>query len=231
LPLVALGAWRFFTQREVPRAALATGLVISFAATLPAVWPAPGASWAFRLPFYGLYLLLASLGAERFEAVATLRVRALGSTRGALLLASAFAAVGLLSSASRENRAVNAELADYVWLRDALLLEKAKGPVGLIGLSMHYPAPRYAASMEVAQLLHIPFTTPDMLGAARSEPKRNWLFHEGLGCSAYTVTELLLPDAQTDAMVGAPFAPRRVPWARRSSGRGADRRPLDRRAR
>lgn len=193
LVLGALGAAALASRRDEPRAALAIGFAGMSVLTINVTWPSLGALWGFRLGFYAIFLLVAVRGVLRLEEVTSAK---LGSRAWGAPVVLAVALLGVFGGAARANRSSNAEYVDYVWLRDALVAERRRTPnLALVGLEPREPGPQYVTSREVPRVLGIPSQSVEMFVESPPGPYWTWMFHEGLGCSVFTVFELLRPGA------------------------------------
>ncbi len=186
-PLAIVGAV-VIARAGRDRLAFFGGVAGATLVTLPAAWPSPGASWGFRLPQYLFVLVAAAAGAAAVaEALAPRvgRARAIAATAGAIVLA------GVLASGTREALAPNAEFEDYRAVRAALAARV--GSITLLAMEHQYPRPRYEADVEAARQLGIPIAEPADARAGKFDPGRASCVYVGLGCYAFTVSELMMP--------------------------------------
>jgi len=168
--------------------------------TLAASWPSPGNRWGFRLSVVILAIIAAGIGASFLEERASRSLapklrRALGAPIGA-----AIALCGLLAPAARESRMPQAELQNYVFLRDTLERLRQTEWIGLVLAPEGFLGPRNAAT-SLARLLRIPVVTARAALEGPVDPDLHWYFYRDLACFAWRVPELSLGKEATDADV------------------------------
>lgn len=197
LPLLtALGA-AWILRRSPARRSWLVGAALSALLSAPTSWPSPGNRWAFRLPIYALAIIAAGVGATCVEERV---LRRAGPRRRAALvwaIGAAITACGLLAPASRESRVPQAELQNYVFLRDTLARLRGEAQIGLV-LPPNEAKPRNAANA-LSELLGIRKVEATRALGGPVDPQVRWYFYRDLACFAWSVPELILPSGADEA--------------------------------
>lgn len=166
--------------------------------SLPSAYRSVGVSWAFRMPIYTLAIVAISAGCIMLEDAMTQRYPQRASSLRSFVLPGLCGLIGLLGTATVENRLPNAEFVEYAYFRDTL--RTLPRPFTFVAFELYEPQTMYAT---VARRLGIPVRSVrnDNLDLApSSEPQ---IFYAGIACHAHSMPALFeeaLPSGKaTDA--------------------------------
>lgn len=202
-PILALGGVSFtvpllgaiglfvIARRSGSPVAILSGTLAWFLVVFP-ITPRRGSDWPFRFHFYLLAIIAAAAGAAwLMEKLARTSGRPL-SARSQVGAALAVGLLGLLSSATLENRRPDPEFVEYVFMRDALARLSSPFSVVVNGGGTGVPS-------LTPDVLAYQFGLPAFKPRASEPPveslPRPFVFLFGIACHAHNLPELLVAAA------------------------------------